>query len=129
VNEITESATANNDTFATAQAVTTLPALVNGALGYGSVDGAVDVDVYAITVLDTATKIHVATGGDPYDDTILTILDPTGAKVATSDDLDYQEDLVFAPTGGGTYYVSVAASPSGNFSDSDNTYQLFIAVE
>jgi hypothetical protein len=129
VNETSETATANNDTFATAQAVSTLPALVNGALGYGSVDGAVDVDVYAITVLDTATKIHVATGGDPYDDTIVAILDSTGAKLKTSDDLDYQEDLVFDVTGGGTYYVTVAATPSGNFSDSDNTYQLFIAVQ
>jgi hypothetical protein len=124
-----ESAASNNNTFATAQAVSTLPALVNGVLGYGSVDGTVDVDVYAITVMGTATKIHVATGGDPYDDTIVAILDPTGANVKTSDDLDYQEDLVFDVTGGGTYYVTVAASTSGSFSDSDNTYQLFIAVQ
>jgi hypothetical protein len=129
LNEISESTTSNDDTPATAQPVTTLPALVDGTLGYGSVDGAVDIDVYAITVPDTATKIHVATGGDAYDDTILAILDSTGTGVATSDDLDFQEDLVFTVTGGGTYYVTVAASSSGNFSDSDDTYQLFIATE
>ena len=126
--EITETAASNDDTYKTAQAVTTLPALVDGTLRYGAVV-LTDVDVYAITVPAGATSIHASTGGDPADDTLLMILDSTGATVATSDDMDFQEDLVFPVTSSGTYYVAVSPSSSGNFSASDNTYQLFIAVK
>ena len=127
--ETVETAAANNDTAATAQAVTTLPALVNGTLGYGAVDPTTDVDVYGITVSGAPKIIHVATGGDPVDDTVLQILDGTMTAVATSDDLDYQEDLTFTAPADGTYYVSVTSSTAGFFSPSDNTYQLFIEVK
>ena len=129
VNEITETAAANDDTYETAQPVTALPALVNGTLGYGSVAPAMDVDVYAITVLASAKNIHVATGGDPADDAVVSILSSTGTVLATSADDDFQQDLVFPSPGAGTYYISITASTGGNFSPTDNTYQLFIAAE
>jgi Bacterial pre-peptidase C-terminal domain/Quinohemoprotein amine dehydrogenase, alpha subunit domain III len=125
----TQTASTNIQTAATAQAVTTLPALVNGTLGFGNVDPTMATDFYSFTVPAGATKIHVATGGDPLDDTVLQIFDGTMTSVATSDDLDYQEDLVFPVQSTGTYYVSVSASNSGAFSAADNTYQLFIATE
>ena len=127
--EETETAAANNDTAAGAQAVTTLPALVKGTLGYGAVDGTMDTDYYSFTVPAGATKIHVATGGDPLDDTVLEVFDSTMTSVATSDDLDYQEDLVVTGAHAGMYFVAVTASNSGAFSAADNTYQLFIATE
>jgi len=134
MNEESETTAMNDDTAATAQPVTTLPALVSGVLGYGSVAPAADVDYYAVTVTGSPKTIHVATGGDPLDDTVLYIYDSatTGAMpVATSDDLDYQEDLSFTTpsNGDGTYYIQVAPSQSGAFSASDNTYQLFIDVK
>jgi hypothetical protein len=114
----------SNGTPATAQAVSTLPALVSGTLATMA-----DVDVYSFTVTGAPATIHVATGGDPLDDTVLTISDPTQTVVATSNDEDYQEDLFYTAETDGTYYVSVAASTSGAFQLSDNTYQLFIAVK
>jgi hypothetical protein len=71
----------------------------------------------------------VSTGGDPADDTVIQILDGTKTTVATSDDKDYQEDLVYSSATAGTYYVQVSASTSGAFDPTKNTYQLFIEVK
>jgi hypothetical protein len=128
VGEENETSGSNDDSYMTAQPITTLPALVSGTLGYGSVMPPNDVDTYSFVVPDGMTSVHVATGGDPLDDTLLAILDSTGATLMTSDDFDYQEDLVFTVPSGGTYFVVVTASTSGNFENTDNTYQLFIAV-
>jgi hypothetical protein len=125
--ETAETSTTNNDDYTTAQSITTLPALVSGALGYGSVTGDSDLDTYKITVPSGKTTIHAATGGDPADDAVIQILDGSGNTVATSDDLDYQEDVVYSSATAGTYYVQVLASTAA-FSDTNNTYQLFIEV-
>jgi hypothetical protein len=130
--EIAETAAANDDTQASAQPILTLPALVSGALGYGTVDGTVDVDFYAITVTGAPATIHVATGGDPYTDALLAIVGSDGTTIATSPEDDLQKDLLFTATTAGTYYVTVSANNDPNttqFSDSDNTYQLFIDVK
>lgn len=128
--EKAETAAANNDTFQTAQPVTTLPALVSGAFGYGAVKPSADVDYYAITVTGAPKMIHVATGGDVATDTVLDVLDSTGTSImGTSDDKDYQEDFTVSAATSGTYYVSVAASTSGGFKAAHNTYDLFIEVK
>jgi hypothetical protein len=133
VSETAETATMNNDTWQTAQAVATLPALVNGTLGYGAnppADPLDDVDTYKITVPAGKTSIHAITGGDPLDDTVIDILDSTGNSVnGPSADDDYQEDYTVTGLTAGTYYVQVSASQQGFFNPADNTYQLFIAVE
>jgi Bacterial pre-peptidase C-terminal domain len=126
--ETAETSGSNNDTTSGAQPISTLPVLVSGTLGYGTVTPDTDVDTYMITVPSGKTTIHAATGGDPLDDTVIQILDSSGNMLAASDDLDYQEDLVYSSATAGTYYVQVSASMSGAFSDTDNTYQLFIAV-
>jgi hypothetical protein len=128
VNETPESASVNNDdpTPGSAQAVTP-PTLVSGTLGYGSVDPASDTDCYSFTVTGTSKTIHMATGGDPLDDAVLEITAPD-MSTADSDDLDYQEDLVYSATAAGTYYVCITAS-SEAFQATDNTYQLFIEVK
>jgi hypothetical protein len=128
VSETAETDAVNDDTPATAQMVAP-PVLVNGTLGYGANDPAADIDFYEITVSGAPKTIHAATGGDPLDDTVLQILDSGMNVVATSDDLDYQEDLTYAAASSGVYYVSVTSSTSGAFSASDNTYQLFIEVK
>jgi hypothetical protein len=127
--EETETTAANNDVYTSAEAITTLPALVSGTLGYGTVTPDVDVDVYKITVTGTGKTIHAATGGDPADDSVITILDSTGATLATSSDLDFQEDISTAAATAGTYYVSVTSSTSGAFNTANNTYQLFVSVQ
>ena len=127
--ETAESSSTNNDTYQTAQAVSTIPALISGTVGYGSVDPTMDVDYYAIKVTGAPVTIHAATGGDPFTDLDISIYDSTGTLIQASSDDDYQADLsVSAPTDG-TYYVSVYPSQSGGFSGSDNTYQLFIGTK
>jgi hypothetical protein len=124
--EISETSGTNDDAATTAQAVTTLPALLSGTLGYGSVAATSDLDYYKITVPAGSTSLHVATGGDPNTDTLLTVYDSTGTNVVgTSDDMDLQEDLVVTVTPG-TYYVAVSAG--ANYADPDNGYELFVAT-
>jgi len=130
--EESETSTTNDDKYQTAQVVATLPTLVSGTLGYGTVDGTVDLDFYSISVPSGSKTIHAATGGDPLTDTAITIYDGTGTSLVSSDDSDLQEDLVYTLptiTTATTYYVAVSASMSGNFSDADNTYQLFVSVQ
>ncbi len=130
-NEIAETAAANDDTMATAQVVTTLPALISGTLGYGAVAPASDVDYYKITVTGAPRQIHMITGGDALDDTVLDAFDPNGNELGPSADDDLQEDFTVTATTDGDYWVQVQASTSqsSQFDPTHNTYQLFIQLE
>jgi hypothetical protein len=144
--EETETGGANNDTQAHAEAITP-PVLVSATLGYGAVAASDDLDFYAIGNVAAAKTIHAATGGDANDATIITIYDSTGTQVAQSPGDDNQQDLVFAVTTAGAYFVMV--QPDGetlfggapgaqlfdttgvaDYGDSNyNTYDLFVAIE
>ena len=130
VAETAETAAANNDAYKTAQAVATLPALVNATLGYGTVTPNADVDTFKITVPAGKTTIHAATGGDALTDTVIDILDSTGTSInGPSSDADYQEDYSATGLTAGTYYVQVSASQQGFFDPKHKTYQLFVEVK
>ncbi len=142
VTEETETAAANDDKYQTAESFTqALPLLISGVLGYGSVAPASDIDFYAIGTVPAGQSIHAATGGDPNDATIITIYDSTGKQVAQSPGDDNQQDLVFAVTTAGVYYVSVQADGTNfqglfdttgvaDYGDPNyNTYDLFVALQ
>jgi len=129
--EAAETAAKNDDTIATAQVVTTLPALISGTLGYGAVAPAADQDYYAITVTGAPKQIHVVTGGDALTDTVVDVYDPSSTELGPSADDDLQEDFTVSAPTNGTYYVLVNASngQSSQFDPTHNTYQLFIEVK
>ena len=134
MDEGTETAAANNNGPLGAISIAKLPGLVNGTLGYGAVTADADVDYFTFTVSGATQaapkKIHVATGGDPATDAILTVYDTDGiTELGTSDDADYQEDLVVNVTKDGKYAVKVFASDAGYFDPTHNTYQLFVEVK
>jgi hypothetical protein len=134
VNETAETTAANNDDQAGAQVLATLPALVSGDLGYGSVDAQDDVDTYAITVTGATAAapktIHAATGGDTGTDAVIEIFDSTGKSLGKSKDLDIQEDLVVSGIKtDGTYYVVVTPTDPSYFDPSHTSYDLFVQVK
>jgi hypothetical protein len=140
--EETETPAANDDTYQTADVVSTLPALVSGTLGYGGVMPVDDQDFYAIGAVPVGKSIHAATGGDPNDATLITIRDSTGKQVAVSAGDDAQQDVVFQVTKADTYFVEVTPDTGAyaaaqfdttgvaDYMDPNyNTYQLFVALE
>lgn len=131
--EITETTATNNDDPSKAQSIATLPALVDGRLGYGSDDGTGDLDVYKINVTGAPKKIHAVTGGDGQTDALIEIFDcsdPTKpVSIDTSSDADYQEELTVTASKDGDYCVVVSASTSGYYEPAHNGYQLFIELK
>jgi hypothetical protein len=129
VAETAETAAKNNDDGTAAQSLATLPVLVNGTLGYGTVDGTTDVDYYAITVTGAPKTIHAAAGGDFNSDTALAIFDASdpSSSLADSADAGHHEDVSIKVTKDGTYWVAVTAGSS--FDAAHATYQLFIEVK
>jgi hypothetical protein len=132
--DLTEAAT-NNDVATQATAVATLPGLVTGTLGYGTVKPEQDADYFKITVTGasaaTPKSIHVATGGDGLNDAIIEVFGTDGtSSLNQSSDLDFHDDLVVDGIDtNGTYFVKVSASTAGYFNAAHNTYELFVEVK
>jgi hypothetical protein len=118
-----------NDTSASAQAVSQLPFVVQGA----SLSSGTDQDWFAVTVPASAAgkKLHVRTfGDDPLTDTVVEVFDTDGTTSlgGPSDDAGYNENWYSdALSGAGTYYVEISASPF--FSSSHSQYDAYIKLE
>jgi hypothetical protein len=124
---MTESQT--NITSLTADAVTTLPALVSGDLIN---TGTLTDDWYKVTITGASAampkSIHVATGGDALADMMVEVLDTDGlTPLGDSVPDDVHKDLVVPGiTADGTYYVRVFTGLG--FDAMHSAYQLFIEL-
>ena len=104
--------------------------VLQGQVACGEVDGALDYDTYAVTMLAGDTlelDVDAATLGSPLEAQLF-VLDSDGFTVLDSDEPPGFADplLIFTAPADGTYYVEVASD--GLFLNTSGPYQLWLRV-
>ena len=86
-----------------------------------------------LTAGETVTLTLAGHGDNPTPDTILTLYDADGQRLARNDDIDtdtgnYYSQLVFTPESSGTYYVSITAYTANPALDNAGGYALTVTA-
>lgn len=127
---LTQEGAGNNDTKAQAEAVATLPAIIES-----SISALADEDWFAITATagDVGKTLSLMTApGDANTDTLLTVYRSDGTtELGTSDDADYHDKLDTDPLPAAeTYYVKVTqSSQTKTWSASASKYRLVVRIK
>ena len=86
-----------------------------------------------LTAGETVTLTLAGHGDNPTPDTLLTLYDGDGERLARNDDIDFDagnlhSQLTFTPESSGTYYVSVAAYTANPALDNAGGYALTVTA-